>query len=62
MSYILCPYTESQSFLPRGSILVPLNPTTLTKIGLSGILIIRRQFGSGGSRIRGRESSETLGR
>lgn len=41
---ILCPDTKSQSLLPIGSVLVPLNPTTLTKIGLSGVLIIRRHL------------------
>lgn len=48
---ILCSYTESQSLLHIGSILVPLNPTTLTNTGPSGILIIRRQFESSGTGI-----------
>lgn len=48
---ILCSYMESQSLLHIGSILVPLNPTTLTNTGLSGILIIRRQFESSGTGI-----------
>lgn len=46
------PYTKSHSLLLVESILVPLNPTDANKNWtMNGILIIRRQFGSGDSGI-----------